>query len=96
MAKLPVEKVKDLVSHVKANSERLASEGIDKDELDRHIARIEAEIKKPEPDHSALGEMLASFETTFELAEEKLAMNGVFRLLNTIFGTGVPEPPNRR
>ena len=95
MAKLPVDKVKDLISHVKANSERLASEGIDKDVLNKHIAGLEAEIKKPQPDHGKLEEMLAALETSFELAEEKLAMSGVFRLLNTIFGTGVPEPPNR-
>jgi hypothetical protein len=95
MAKLPVDKIQELVSHVKANSDRLASEGIDKNELNKHIAGLEAEIKKPQPDHGALEQMLASLETTVELAEEKLAMNGVFRLLNTIFGTGVPEPPNR-
>ena len=95
MAKLQVDRIKDLVGHVKANSSKLASEGVDEKELTKHIAGLEAELKKPEPDHGALEEILASLETTVERAEETLAMSGVFRLLNAIFGTGVPEPPNR-
>ncbi len=47
MAKLPVDKVKELVGHVKANSEKLASEGVDKNELNKHVAGLEAELKKP-------------------------------------------------
>jgi hypothetical protein len=95
MAKLPVDKIKDLVGHVKANSSKLTSEGVDEKELNKHIAGLEAELKKPQPDHGVLEEMLASLETTAEKAEERLALTGVFRFLNTIFGTGVPEPPNR-
>jgi hypothetical protein len=95
MAKLPVDKIKDLVGHVKANSSKLASEGVDQKELTKHIAGLEAELKKPQPDHGVLEEMLASLEATAEKAEERLALTGVFRFLNTIFGTGVPEPPNR-
>ena len=95
MAKLPVDKIKDLVGHVKANSSKLASEGVDEKELNKHIAGLETELKKPQPDHGVLEEMLASLETTAEKAEERLALTGVFRFLNTIFGTGVPEPPNR-
>jgi hypothetical protein len=95
MAKLPVDKIKDLVGHVKANSNKLASEGVDEKELTKHITGLEAELKKPQPDHGVLEEMLASLETTAEKAEERLALTGVFRFLNTIFGTGVPEPPNR-
>ena len=95
MAKLPVDKIKDLVGHVKANSSKLASEGVDEKELSKHITGLEAELKKPQPDHGVLEEMLASLETTAEKAEERLALTGVFRFLNTIFGTGVPEPPER-
>jgi hypothetical protein len=95
MAKMPVDKIKDLVGHVKANSSKLASEGVDEKELTKHIAGLEAELKKPQPDHGVLEELLASLETTAEKAEERLALTGVFRFLNTIFGTGVPEPPNR-
>ena len=95
MAKLPVNKIKDLVGHVKANSSKLASEGVDAKELTKHIAGLEAELKKPEPDHGALHRLLASLEITVEEAEETLALTGVLRFLNTIFGTGVPEPPNR-
>ena len=95
MANMPVDKIKELVGHVKANSSKLASEGVDEKELTKHIAGLEAELKKPQPDHSVLEEMLASLETTAEKAEERLALTGVFRFLNTIFGTGVPEPPNR-
>jgi hypothetical protein len=95
MAKLRVDKINDLIGHVKANTGKLASEGVDPQELNKHIAGLEAEIKKPEPDHGRLEEMLAAFEDTVERAEERLALTGVFRFLNTIFGTGVPEPPNR-
>ena len=95
MAKLPVDKIKDLIGHVKANSGQLASEGVDEKELNKHIADLEAEMKKPQPDHGALEELLASLEITVEKAEVTLALSGVLRLLNTIFGTGVPDPPNR-
>jgi len=95
MAKLPVDKIKDLIGHVKANSGKLASEGVDEKELNKHIADLEAEMKKPQPDHGALEELLASLEITVEKAEVTLALSGVLRLLNTIFGTGVPDPPNR-
>jgi predicted nucleic acid-binding Zn-ribbon protein len=95
MANLQVDKVKDLIGHVKANAGKLASEGVDQHELNKHIAGLEAEIKKPQPDHSALEKLLAALEDTVEKAEERLALTGVFRFLNTIFGTGVPEPPNR-
>jgi len=92
MARLRVDKVKELIDHVKANSGKLASEGVDQKELNKHIADLEAEIKKPQPDHTALEKLLASVEITIEKAEETLATNGVIRLLNTIFGTGVPSP----
>jgi hypothetical protein len=95
MAKMPVDKIKDLVGHVKANSSKLASEGVDAKVLNKHVADIEEELKKPEPDHGVLHALLASLETTVEEAEETLAMTGVLRFLNTIFGTGVPEPPKR-
>jgi len=95
MAKMPVDKIKDLVGHVKANSSKLASEGVDAKVLNKHVADIEEELKKPEPDHGVLHTLLASLETTVEEAEETLAMTGVLRFLNTIFGTGVPEPPKR-
>jgi hypothetical protein len=96
MAKLPVDKINDLVGHVKANASKLASEGVDEKELTKHIAGLEAELKKPQPDHGALYDLLASLETKVEEAEEALALTGVLRFLNTIFGTGVPEPPERR
>jgi hypothetical protein len=92
MARLPVDKIQDLITHVKENSGKLASEGVDKEQLNKHVAALEAEMKKPQPDHSALQELLALIETTVEEAEETLAMTGVMRLLNTIFGTGVPSP----
>ena len=95
MAKLQVDKVQDLIGHVKANASRLASEGVDEKELHKHIANLEAEIKKSQPDHGRLEELLASLKITAEKAEERLALTCVFRFLNTIFGTGVPEPPNR-
>jgi hypothetical protein len=95
MAKLPVDKINDLVGHVKTNAGKLASEGVDEKALNKHIAGLEAELKKPQPDHGVLEDLLASLEDTVEKAEERLALTGVFRYLNTIFGTGVPEPPER-
>ena len=95
MAKFQVDKIKDLIGHVKANSGKLTSEGVDEKELNQHISGLETEIKKPQPDHGALEKMLDSLEATIERAEEKLAVTGVFRFLNTVFGTGVPEPPER-
>jgi hypothetical protein len=92
MAELPVDKVKELVSHVKANAEELAAKGADKKELQAHVAKLEAEVKKPEPDHGVLSDLLGSLETTVEKAEESMVSRGVFQMLNTILGTGVPNP----
>lgn len=92
MARFQTDKIKELISHIKANTGKLTSEGVNEQELKKHVTALETELKKPEPNHGALEEMLASLEITVEKAEEDLAMSGVFRLLNTIFGTGVPEP----
>jgi len=95
MARFQVDKIKELISHLKSNTGKLASEGVNEQELKKHVATLETEVNKPQPNHGALEEALASLEITVEKAEESLAMSGVFRLLNTIFGTGVPEPPGR-
>ena len=92
MAKLAVDKIQGLIDHIKQNSSKLASEGVDQTALAKQIAALEAELKKPQPDHSALQDLLALIEMTIEEAEETLATTGVIRFLNTIFGTGVPSP----
>jgi hypothetical protein len=89
---MQVDKVKALITHVKANADELASTGADKKELQAHVAKLEAEVKKPTPDHNVLSDVLASLETTVEKAEESMVSKGVFQLLNQILGTGVPNP----
>ncbi|HLL26145.1 MAG TPA: hypothetical protein VKT73_00650 [Xanthobacteraceae bacterium] len=89
---MQVDKINELIDHVKKNSDELVAKGANKKELQAHVAGLEAEMKKPKPDHGRLETLLASLETTVEEAEETLAASGVFRLLNTIFGTGVPSP----
>jgi len=89
---MQVDKVKELITHVKTNADELAAKGADKKELQAHVAKLEAEVKKPKPDHGALSDALASLETTIEQAEESMVSKGVFQLLNQILGTGVPNP----
>jgi hypothetical protein len=92
MAELPVDKVKELVNHVKANADELAAKGADKKELQANVAKLEAEMKKPAPNHGVLSDLLASLETSVEKDEESMVSKGVFQLLNQILGTGVPNP----
>lgn len=86
------DKVHDLIKHVRENSDALASKGVDKTALDTHLARLEAEMQKPDPDRGAISDTLASLETTIGEAEESMISTGVLQLLNQIFGTGVPNP----
>jgi hypothetical protein len=92
MAKIQPDKVQDLINHVRENTDALAKKGVDRDALDAHIAKLEAEMQKPEPDHGAVSDTLAAIETTVGEAEENLMSKGVLQLLNQIFGTGVPNP----
>ncbi len=92
MTKLQVDKVEDLISHVKSRSGELVSKGANEKDLKEHIEGLEAEMKKPALDHGAISNLLASLETTIEKAEESMVSKGVFQLLNQILGTGVPNP----
>jgi hypothetical protein len=92
MAKIQPDKVQDLINHVRENTDALAKKGVDRDALDAHIAKLEAEMKKSEPDHGVVSDTLAAIETTVGEAEENLMSKGVLQLLNQIFGTGVPNP----
>jgi hypothetical protein len=92
MPKIQPDKVQDLIQHVKENADALEKKGVDKEALDAHIAKLEAEMKKPEPDHSVVADTLAALETTVGKAEQNMISRGVFQLLNQIFGTGVPNP----
>ena len=92
MSKIQPDKVRDLIQHVRENADALAKKGVDKNALDAHIATLETEMKKPEPDHGAVSDTLAAIETTVGEAEENMMSKGVLQLLNQIFGTGVPNP----
>lgn len=92
MAKIQPDKVHDLISHLRENSGALAEKGVNKEALDAHLAKLEAEMEKSEPDHGAVSDTLAALETTVGEAEESLMSKGVLQLLNQIFGTGVPNP----
>jgi hypothetical protein len=89
---IQVDKVNDLIQHVRENSDALTAKGADKAALDAHVAKLEAEMRKPEPDHGVISDTLASLETTVGEAEETLEKTGVLRFLNVVFGTGVPNP----
>lgn len=92
MAKIQPDKVQDLINHVRENADALAKKGVDRGALDAQIAKLETEMKKPEPDHGAVSDTLAAIETTIGEAEENMMSKGVLQLLNQIFGTGVPNP----
>ena len=75
-----------------SRGDALTAKGADKAALDAHVAKLEAEMRKPEPDHGVISDTLASLETTVGEAEETLEKTGVLRFLNVVFGTGVPNP----
>lgn len=90
--KIEPDKVHDLIKQVRENSDALASKGVDRNALDTQLARLEAEMQKPDPDHGAVSDALAAIETAVGEAEEGLMSKGVLQLLNQILGTGVPNP----
>jgi hypothetical protein len=92
MPKIQSDKVHDLIKHVRDNADALAQKGVNKEALESHLAKLETEITKPEPDHGAVSDTVAAIETTIGEAEENLMSKGVLQLLNQIFGTGVPNP----
>jgi hypothetical protein len=92
MPEIKPDKVHDLIQHVRENADALAQKGVNKDALDAHIAKLETEMKKSEPDHGAVSDALAAIETTVGEAEESMMAKGVLQLLNQILGTGVPNP----
>lgn len=90
----PIEpdKINDLIRQIRENSGALAEKGVDRAALDTHIAKLETEMKKSQPDHGVVSDSLAALETTVGEAEESLMSKGVLQLLNQILGTGVPNP----
>jgi hypothetical protein len=92
MPNIRSDKVHDLLRHVRENSGALAEKGVNREALEAQLAKLETEMKKPEPDHGAVSDAAAAIETAIGEAEESLMSKGVLQLLNQIFGTGVPNP----
>jgi hypothetical protein len=83
---LPVEKVRDLVDHIKSH-EATQPHG---EELESHVAALETELCKDEPHHSTLTSLLDGLRGLSTGATEALINSGAMNLLNEILGTGVP------
>jgi hypothetical protein len=89
---IQVDRVEQLLSQIKSHSSGLAREGLDEDDLLRRVAAIEAELKKPSPNHRILRALLTELKAIIVGTAQGLLSTGVLSLLNQILGTGVVVP----
>ena len=85
-APLPVDKVRDLVDHLKSH-EATQPHG---EELDSHVNALEAELRADAPHPPRLASLLDGLRELSTEATEALINSGAMDLLNEILGTGVP------
>ena len=83
---LPVDKVRDLVDHLKSH-EAIQPHG---EELESHVTALEKELEREPPHPSRLTSLLDGLRTLSAEATESLIKSGAMNLLNEILGTGVP------
>jgi len=83
---LPVERVRDLVEHIKSHEIMRPHES----ELDGHVTAIEQELGREAPHPSRLASLLDGLRGLSAEATEGLMHSGAMDLLNEILGTGVP------
>ena len=87
---IQVDRVEQLLSQIKSHSSGLAREGLDEHDLLHRLAAVEAELKKPSPDHKIIRTLLTELKAVVAGATQGLLSTGVLALLNQILGTGVP------
>lgn len=88
-APLNIERVRNLVSQVKAHAQTLTNEGVDGRELTRCLAAIEAQLQNKDP--SLLRLALKRLQEVVVKASGGLVAHGVLAMLHQIVGTGVPN-----
>ncbi|MDA9494042.1 hypothetical protein [Bradyrhizobium sp. CCBAU 11361] len=88
-APLSIERVRNLVSQVKAHTHTLTNEGVDGRELAQALAAIEAQIQNQ--DTSLLRLALKRLQEVIVKASGSLVAQGVLALLHQVLGTGVPK-----
>jgi hypothetical protein len=89
---LSLEEVGKLLTQIKTLAVEATREGVNEDELLRRIADIEAEVKKPAPNHGVIRTMLHGLQGIFIHAAGGVVAAGVIATLNQLLGTGVPSP----
>jgi hypothetical protein len=89
---LSLEEVGKLLAQIKSLAAEATREGVNEDELLRRVTDIEAEIKKPTPNHGVIRSMLRGLQGIFIHAAGGVVGAGVIATLNQLLGTGVPSP----
>ena len=87
-APLNVEKVRNLVSQIKAHAKTLTNEGVDGDALASALEAVEKQMAAEHP--TLLGHALSELEKVIVKASGSLVAQGVVALLHQVLGTGVP------
>jgi hypothetical protein len=89
----PIEskKAREFIDHVKAHTDQLVDEGVDRKLLTYRIASVEKALDE-KAHASVIGQMLTELKGAFEQAAGSATVRGLIILLNEIFATGVPSP----
>ena len=87
-------KARELLDHVKARTDLLVNEGVDRKLLTYHIAALEKALDE-KAHASVVGHMLTELKGAFEQVAGNATVRGLIILLNEIFATGVPSPDRK-
>jgi hypothetical protein len=87
---LTAERVRDVVSQAKAQTEQLVREGIDRNELLERLGGIEKALNKGES-LSVLEQLLTELRSSVAKTAGKLVSSGLLTILNQLLGTGIPN-----
>ena len=84
-------KAREFIDHVKARTDQLVDEGVDRKLLTDRIASLEKALDE-KAHASVIGQILSELKGAFERVAGSATVRGVIILLNEIFATGVPSP----
>jgi len=93
-ASIERKKAREFIDHVKARTDQLVDDGVDRKLLTHRLALLEKALDE-KAHESIIGHMLAELKGAFEQAAGSAAVRGIIILLNEIFATGVPSPDRK-
>jgi hypothetical protein len=92
----PIEskKAREFIDHVKAHTDQLVDEGVDRKLLTDRLASLDKALNE-KAHASVIGHMLSELKGAFEQTAGSSTVTGLIILLNEIFATGVPSPDRK-